>query len=76
MQKWIEFNDLWLVIFDEQHKFWINQRSFFNKFDNVHFINMTATPIPRTLMLWKELWIQKVLYLTEFPTWEKKLKQN
>jgi len=41
-----------LVIFDEQHRFGVNHRSQSLKLDNQpHILSMTATPIPRSLML-------------------------
>jgi ATP-dependent DNA helicase RecG len=39
------------VVIDEQHKFGVKQRSFFKKFGSPHILQMTATPIPRTLAL-------------------------
>lgn len=51
LQEWIRFNDLWLVIIDEQHKFWVRQRAFFKQFNSPHIIQMSATPIPRSMAL-------------------------
>ncbi|HOZ29456.1 MAG TPA: ATP-dependent DNA helicase RecG [Bacteroidales bacterium] len=49
----VEFNNLGLVIIDEQHKFGVEQRAkLWNK--NIkapHILVMTATPIPRTLAM-------------------------
>ena len=46
------FNNLGLVITDEQHRFGVNQRdSLKNKSDNVDVLMMSATPIPRTYAL-------------------------
>ncbi|MBQ9468833.1 MAG: ATP-dependent DNA helicase RecG [Clostridia bacterium] len=46
------FDDLALVIADEQHRFGVNQRSALSgKGEEVHTLVMTATPIPRTLAL-------------------------
>ena len=48
----VEFNDLALVITDEQHRFGVNQRSaLMDKSKNPHTLVMSATPIPRTLAL-------------------------
>lgn len=47
----VVFKNLDFVIVDEQHKFWVKQRSFFKKFGSPHILQMTATPIPRTLAL-------------------------
>jgi ATP-dependent DNA helicase RecG len=48
----LEFQDLQLVIIDEQHRFGVNQRaSLRSKGRNPHLLVMTATPIPRSLAL-------------------------
>jgi len=48
----VEFNDLGLVVIDEQHRFGVHQRlTLASKGKGVHMLVMTATPIPRTLML-------------------------
>lgn len=52
LNKDIEFNNLGLVITDEQHRFGVNQRKILqNKGKNVDALYMSATPIPRTLAL-------------------------
>jgi len=46
------FNNLGLVIIDEQHRFGVEQRSqLVNKGQTPHVLTMTATPIPRTIAL-------------------------
>ncbi len=51
-QKATEFNNLALVITDEQHRFGVNQRdALAGKGINPHRLVMSATPIPRTLAL-------------------------
>lgn len=48
----VEFNDLGLVITDEQHRFGVSQRGkLSSKGNNPHTLVMSATPIPRTLGL-------------------------
>ena len=54
----IEFQDLALAIVDEQHRFGVEQRAALVKQERepgaettVHFLSMSATPIPRTLSL-------------------------
>ena len=53
ISKSVEFEDLGLVIIDEQHRFGTNQRMKLAKKDGhaPHYLSMTATPIPRTLAL-------------------------
>ena len=52
-QKKIDFNKLGLVVIDEQHKFGVKQRSDLAKKggDNCDVLLMSATPIPRTMMM-------------------------
>ena len=48
----VEFNNLGLVITDEQHRFGVNQRNTLrNKGEAVDVLYMSATPIPRTYAL-------------------------
>lgn len=51
----VAFNNLALVIIDEQHRFGVKQRAhlLINKNQSIrpHLLSMTATPIPRTLAL-------------------------
>lgn len=52
IQDKVEYNNIGLVITDEQHRFGVNQRQMLSsKGDNPHVMVMTATPIPRTLAL-------------------------
>ena len=51
-QEDVEFHDLALAIVDEQHRFGVHQRlTLAQKGDAVDVLVMTATPIPRTLVL-------------------------
>ena len=51
-QEGVEFHDLGLAVIDEQHRFGVHQRLTLGaKSENAHMLVMTATPIPRTLML-------------------------
>lgn len=48
----VEFHDLALAIIDEQHRFGVHQRlALARKGDAVDMLVLTATPIPRTLVL-------------------------
>jgi len=53
IQDQVKFNDLALVILDEQHRFGVEQRAklIINNDSIPHLLSMTATPIPRTLAL-------------------------
>jgi ATP-dependent DNA helicase RecG len=53
IQKGVEFNDLSLVVVDEQHRFGVGQRTLFKEKGRTRpdTLIMTATPIPRTLSL-------------------------
>ncbi len=57
-QKHVEFRDLAIAVIDEQHRFGVDQRlSLSAKGDATDLLVMTATPIPRTLLLthWAEM---------------------
>ncbi len=48
----VEFNNLGLVVIDEQHRFGVEQRArLWMKNNPPHVLVMTATPIPRTLAM-------------------------
>lgn len=72
VQEDVVFNNLWFVVVDEQHRFWVRQREvlekwFWNKTWLVpHNLNMTATPIPRTLAL-TLYWDQDLSVINEYP---------
>ncbi len=73
-QKKINFKKLGLVIIDEQHKFGVKQRSELAKKggNNCDVLLMSATPIPRTMMmsLYGDMDISKI---TEKPANRKKI---
>tara|TARA_Y100001970_G_scaffold283032_1_gene397241 strand:- start:766 stop:2805 length:2040 start_codon:yes stop_codon:yes gene_type:complete len=52
-QKKIKFNKLGLIVVDEQHKFGVNQRKSLSEKggNNCDVLVMSATPIPRTMMM-------------------------
>ncbi len=46
----IIFKDLWLIIIDEEHKFWVKDKEKIKNFkSNIDSLAMSATPIPRSL---------------------------
>ena len=52
IQEGVEFNNLGVIVIDEQHRFGVKQRNaLLNKGKMPQMLNMTATPIPRTLAL-------------------------
>lgn len=51
LQEGISFQNLQYVIIDEQHKFGVKQRAFFKKFGAPHILQMSATPIPRSMAI-------------------------
>ena len=57
-QEHVEFRDLGLAVIDEQHRFGVEQRLLLGgKGERTDLLVMTATPIPRTLLLtqWGEM---------------------
>tara|TARA_X000001036_G_scaffold260627_1_gene242338 strand:+ start:2014 stop:4068 length:2055 start_codon:yes stop_codon:yes gene_type:complete len=73
-QKKVDFKNLGLVIIDEQHKFGVKQRSELAKKggENCDVLLMSATPIPRTMMmsLYGDMDVSKI---TEKPAKRKKI---
>ncbi len=52
IQEYVEFNSLGLAVIDEQHRFGVKQREILkNKGKSPHLLNLSATPIPRTLAM-------------------------
>ena len=74
IQETVEFEDLALVVIDEQHRFGVEQRGQLRqKGYNPHLLVMTATPIPRSLELtvWGHL---DVSVLDEMPPGRQPIK--
>ena len=73
-QKKIKFKKLGLIVIDEQHKFGVKQRSdlAYKGGDNCDVLLMSATPIPRTMMmsLYGDMDISKI---TDKPDTRKKI---
>ena len=51
IQEDIKFKKLGLAIIDEQHRFGVKQREILKKQGSPHLLNLSATPIPRTLAM-------------------------
>ncbi|MFA6255560.1 MAG: ATP-dependent DNA helicase RecG [Candidatus Absconditabacterales bacterium] len=51
LQESVAFKQLQFVVIDEQHKFGVRQRAFFKRFGAPHILQMSATPIPRSMAL-------------------------
>ena len=51
LQDDVQFYDLQLAVIDEQHKFGVRQRAYLQRHGAPHLLQMTATPIPRSLAL-------------------------
>lgn len=74
LEKNLDYKNLGLAIVDEQHRFGVEQRTILrNKGENLHFLTMSATPIPRTvvLTLYGDL---DVSFLNEMPLGRQKVK--
>jgi ATP-dependent DNA helicase RecG len=63
VQRGVDFRDLGLAVIDEQHRFGVDQRLLLGrKGDMTDVLVMTATPIPRTLLLtqWGEMQVSRL----------------
>jgi ATP-dependent DNA helicase RecG len=73
-QQKVEYRDLALAVIDEQHRFGVEERlSMGRKGDVTDVLVMTATPIPRTLLLtqWGEMQVSR---LTGKPAGRKRIR--
>ena len=72
LQDDVDFKNLMFVCIDEQHKFWVKQRAVFKKFNSPHILQMTATPIPRSMALafFGEF---DVSIIDQLPEWRQKI---
>ncbi|APR02596.1 ATP-dependent DNA helicase RecG (plasmid) [Clostridium botulinum Af84] len=52
IQKDVKFKKLGVAVIDEEHRFGVSQRAvLLEKTNNIHYVTMSATPIPRSLAL-------------------------
>lgn len=70
LQEDVDFRDLKFIVIDEQHKFGVRQRAFFRRFGSPHILQMSATPIPRSMAL-AFFWEFDVSIIDELPVGRK-----
>ncbi|WP_125761096.1 ATP-dependent DNA helicase RecG [Companilactobacillus hulinensis] len=74
IQDSVDFNNLGLIVIDEQHRFGVNQRKALReKGNNPDVLAMTATPIPRTLAI-TTYGDMEVSRIDELPAGRKKIE--
>ncbi len=67
----IEYKDLWLLVIDEEHKFWVKDKEKIKEMKgNIDILSMSATPIPRSLNMALS-WIRSVSILSKAPSMRK-----
>ncbi len=70
----IVFKDLWLLVIDEEHKFWVKDKEKIKKIRwNIDLISMSATPIPRSLNMSLN-WLKEISILKIPPFWKKEIE--
>ncbi len=70
----IIFKNLWLIVVDEEHKFWVEDKEKIKKVKiKVDTLSMSATPIPRSLNMALSN-IVDISILKEWPFWRKSIK--
>ncbi len=70
----ISFKDLWLIVLDEEHKFWVEHKEKLKDFrGNVDILSMSATPIPRSLNMALN-GLKSISMLTTPPFWRKSIE--
>jgi len=70
----IKFKDLWLMVIDEEHKFWVKDKEKIKDFRwTIDILSMSATPIPRSLNMALN-WLKTISMLKTPPFWRKSIK--
>lgn len=70
----IVFKDLWLLVIDEEHKFWVKDKEKIKKLRwNIDILSMSATPIPRSLNMTLN-WLKDISLLNIAPTWKQAIE--
>lgn len=70
LQEDVEFKNLKYAVVDEQHKFGVKQRAVLKRFGSPHILQMSATPIPRSMAL-AFFWEFDVSIIDEMPVGRK-----
>lgn len=74
LSKDVVFKDLWLLVVDEEHKFWVKDKEKIKDFKwNIDILSMSATPIPRSLNMALN-WLKQVSMLTTPPVWKQSVQ--
>lgn len=70
----VKFKDLWLLVVDEEHKFWVQDKEKIKKLKaSLDVLTMSATPIPRSLNMALS-WVMDISTLKTPPFWRKAIK--
>lgn len=70
----VEFKNLWLLVIDEEHKFWVKDKEKIKALKwNIDILSMSATPIPRSLNMALN-WLRQVSMLTTPPVWKQEIQ--
>ena len=70
----VEFKNLWLLVIDEEHKFWVKDKEKIKRLKwNIDILSMSATPIPRSLNMALN-WLRQVSMLTTPPVWKQEIQ--
>lgn len=64
----VKYKNLWLLIIDEEHKFWVQEKEEIKKMKwNIDVLSMSATPIPRSLNMALS-WVKEISILSNPPS--------
>lgn len=70
----VKFKNLWLLVIDEEHKFWVKDKEKIKQFKwNIDILSMSATPIPRSLNMALN-GLKQVSMLTTAPVWKQSIQ--
>lgn len=70
----IQYKDLWLMVVDEEHKFWVTDKEKIKKLKaKIDILSMSATPIPRSLNMAMSS-LRSMSILRQPPVWRKPIE--